>query len=359
MIRFLTKISRLSFVLLLGLFALQKPASAQALTVVTVERPPFSMVENGKQTGFSIDLWEALASDLERQFQIDQVNEFADMFSRIQSGTADLAIANISITAEREREMDFSQPIFESGLQIMMKGSADSQISIFRTVFSRDLFIAATIALVLLFATGMLMWRFERKVQPYFDTPAKDAMFPAFWWALNLVVNGGFEERVPKTPVGRLFGVILVISSLFIVSIFVAKVTAVLTVGAIQSSINGVNDLYGKDVATISGSTASTYLDARDIRFREYPGLNELLEEFETGKIDAVVFDAPILAFYANNSNGDAKMVGTAFRRENYGIVFPSGSKLAEPINQSLLRLREDGTYDDIYRKWFGVDGSR
>jgi polar amino acid transport system substrate-binding protein len=38
-----------------------KGAAAQSLTVTTVERPPFSMRIEGKQTGFSMELWEALA----------------------------------------------------------------------------------------------------------------------------------------------------------------------------------------------------------------------------------------------------------------------------------------------------------
>ncbi|HHI70679.1 MAG TPA: transporter substrate-binding domain-containing protein, partial [Rhodobacteraceae bacterium] len=89
---------------------------------------------------------------------------------------------------------------------------------------------------------------------------------------------------------------------------------------------------------------------------RTYDNLDMLLKAFEDEKLDAVVFDAPILAYYANNDGRDiAKVVGPVFLRENYGILLPPDSPLAEPINQSLLRLRENGTYDEIYRKWFGT----
>jgi polar amino acid transport system substrate-binding protein len=77
---------------------------------------------------------------------------------------------------------------------------------------------------------------------------------------------------------------------------------------------------------------------------------------FEDGTVEAIVFDAPILAYYANtHAKAGAKLVGQVFLPENYGIALPSGSELAEPINQSLLKLRENGTYTDIYRKWFGI----
>ena len=47
-------------------------------------------------------------------------------------------------------------------------------------------------------------------------------------------------------------------------------------------------------------------------------------------------------------------MAGSVFLRENYGIVFPSGSSLVEDVNRALLGLRENGTYETIYRRWFG-----
>ena len=327
---------------------------AQDLTIATISRSPFSMFENGQDTGFSIDLWDALAKDIGKSFEYRRVTEFQEMLRLVEAGEVDAAVANISITASRESVMDFSQPIFEAGLQILMPAEKNSNLNLLKVIFSRDLVIAIILAFAMLFGGGLLMWRFERGAQPYFDRTAKEAMFPAFWWALNLVVNGGFEERVPRTFFGRIFGVFLVLSSLFIVSIFVAKITAALTVDAIQNSVDSVNDLYGNRVGTISGSTASLYLNTRDLAFIGYQNPEELFADFESRDLEAIVFDAPILAFYASKSNGKAQLVGPVFLRENYGIALPSGSTLAEPLNQSLLRLRENGAYDRIYRKWFG-----
>jgi len=153
--------------------------------------------------------------------------------------------------------------------------------------------------------------------------------------------------------------VILVVSSLFLVSVFVARITATMTVEAIQSSVTSINDLYGRRVGTTEGSTAATFLEDRDMRFRAYIGLDPLIEAFERDELDAVVFDAPILAFYVNTDGAEVgELVDRVFLRENYGIALPTGSPLAEPINQSLLRLRENGTYATIYRRWFGTSGT-
>ncbi|SEK93424.1 transporter substrate-binding domain-containing protein [Pacificibacter marinus] len=330
-------------------------AAAEDLTVTTVTRPPFSMVENGKDTGFSIELLDEIAKNLDWTYSINRVQNFSEMLSAVENGTSDAAIANISITAGREAVMDFTQPIFEAGLQIMTP-SDPNKGSIWSIILSKDLVLAIVGAFALLLGCGMLMWRLERKHQEYFDMNAREAMFPAFWWALNLIVNGGFEERQPRTPLGRMFGVFLVISSLFFVSVFVARITAAMTVDAIQANVADINDLYGKNVGTLSGSTAGDFLDKRDIKFAGYTDITLLLEAFEIGAIDVVVFDAPILAYYVNSQKDNkARLIGQVFLAENYGIALQSNSVLSEQINQSLLELRENGTYDRVYKKWFGA----
>ena len=332
------------------------PQAVDPIVVATVTRAPFSLVEGGKETGFSLDLWGEVAQGIGRETEIIRFEQFADMLDAVETGRADLAVANISVTSAREEVFDFSRPIFASGLQIMVPAGGNS-LSIWSILFSTDVLLAVIGAFALLFGGGMIMWRLERNAQPYFEGTAIQMAFPAFWWALNLVVNGGFEERVPRTALGRILGTFLVVASLFLVSVFVAKITSVLTVNAITSSINGPDDLYRQRVATVEGSTAAAFLDGRDIRYVGYEGLGGLLKAFESGKADAAVFNSPVLTYYTSTiGEGVGQMAGPVFMRENYGFALASGSSLAEPVNRLLLRLREDGTYARLYRKWFGTN---
>lgn len=336
--------------------ALGVPSLAQDLRVVTVTRTPFSQVENGQDVGFTLELWAEIANELGLGYSIQRVDKFSDMLAAVENSAADVGAANISITAEREERMDFSQPIFASGLRVMVPAE-DSGSALFQIIFSRDVVLAVFGAFGLLFAGGMLMWVFERGRQEYFQGSASEKAFPAFWWALNLVVNGGFEERMPRSPFGRIFATLLVVSSLFVVSIFVAKITAAMTVDAIQSSVQSVNDLYGKRVGTTSGSTAAAYMDGRDLRYRGYDDLTRLIEAFEAGELDAVVFDAPILSYYVNTDGaGIGQLVGPTFLREYYGFALAPNGDLREPVDRVLLRFSEDGTYRRIYTKWFGQE---
>jgi ABC-type amino acid transport substrate-binding protein len=67
------------------------------------------------------------------------------------------------------------------------------------------------------------------------------------------------------------------------------------------------------------------------------------------------VYDAPVLQYYAHtDGKGLVQVVGPIFREETYGIALPTGSSLRKPINESLLRMMQNGTYDSMYQKWFG-----
>lgn len=330
-------------------------AGAQEITVATVTRPPFSMPAEEGHTGFSIDLMDAVGALLGREISYDRFDSFADMLTAVSSGQTDAAIANISVTAERERILDFSQPMFASGIQIMLPRGEDS-LSVIPVLMNRDLWLTIGLALLALLGGGMLMWVFERRHQPYFDLSAKEAPFPAFWWALNLTINGGFEERMPRSRPGRVFGVFLVLGSLFVVSIVVAQITAYLTIEAISENVDGLNDLDGRRIGTTVGSTSAAFLDARQMGFASYPNLVALFDAFESGEIAAVVFDGPILAYYVNETAPDAaRLLDQVYRPENYGIAFPNGSMLREDVDQALLQLHEDGTYDALVAKWFGL----
>lgn len=333
----------------------QEPSEAEkVLKVMTIERQPFTIISQDEYTGFSIDLWKALAGQLGLKYEFSKSANFGEMLAAVREGRADAAIANISITAGRETTMDFSQPIFDSGLQIMVPTDSPAS-SIASALFTWDMFGLLAMGGFVLFLAGSLMWYFERRAQPYFETPYKEGAWRSFWWALIVVVNGGFEERIPSSWPGRFFAVVLVVSSLFVVSIFVAKITATLTVGELRSNIQTLTDLHGKRVGTTTGSTTASYLKSRLIRFTEFDNIAELFQSLEDGELDAVVHDAPILAYYAETGGkGRVRTTGAVFRPEKYGIALAQGSPLVEALNRALLRLQEDGAYRELIIKWFG-----
>jgi len=330
-------------------------SSSTPLKVATIERRPFSFKTSDGYAGFSIDLWNAIARERGWISTFVDSASFKDMLGSVETKTVDLAIANISITSAREQVLDFSQPVFDAGLQILVPADGGSG-SVLSAIFTLDMLAWVVAAGALLFVVGNLMWFFEHRAQPYFDKPYREGMWPSFWWALNLLINGGFEERVPRSIPGRIFGTLLVVASLFIVSAFVAKITSALTVGQLRNEVQGVNDLYGKRVATTERSTAAAYLERNGVRFRTFASVDDAFKALEKKELDAVVHDAPIVSYYAANAGkGIARTIGAILQPEKYGIALPQNSALTEDINLALLRLREDGTYARLVKRWFGA----
>jgi polar amino acid transport system substrate-binding protein len=139
------------------------------------------------------------------------------------------------------------------------------------------------------------------------------------------------------------------------VAFYTAQLAATLTVQQIQGGINGPDDLQGKKVATTRGSTAAAALRELRADVHEVARIEEAYKVLHDKQVDAVVFDAPVLLFYAaKEGKGRVQMVGAPFRKEDYGIVFPRNAPLRKQVNVALLALREDGTYLQLYEKWFG-----
>lgn len=123
----------------------------------------------------------------------------------------------------------------------------------------------------------------------------------------------------------------------------------------LRTTINGPQDLPGKQVATISGTTAVQYLREQNIESIQYDSKEEAYLALSDNEVDAVVYDAPALQYYASHQGKNkVKTVGSPFKLQNYGIALPINSLYRESINSALLNLMEDGRASQIEEKWFG-----
>lgn len=123
-----------------------------------------------------------------------------------------------------------------------------------------------------------------------------------------------------------------------------------------NEEIQSIEDVDGKVVATRTGSTSETYLKEHTDAIPEaFPQIIEGYQNVLAGRADAVLYDLPNVLFYSEQeAEGRLKTVGEKLTGEEYGIAFPKGSELRDVIDEALTTLKENGTYDDIYEKWFG-----
>lgn len=130
-----------------------------------------------------------------------------------------------------------------------------------------------------------------------------------------------------------------------------------------DSDIASADDLSGKVVAVQGGTTAHEVMEKlfgekhKDIK--SFDNNNLAIMELEKGGADAVVADNGVIEYYsASNPDKKLKVVGDkdTFEAEFYGMMFPKGSEVKADFDAALEKLVEDGTYTDIYKKWFGED---
>src|SRR5262245_31947848 len=154
----LTAIGRLaaalSLLLVLTSFAAAQTAP-QELRVVTRVLPPLVVDQNGTFTGFSIDLWTRIAERLQLKVTYQVAPDVRALLEEVRAGRADLGVAAISITAAREATFDFSHPILNAGLQIMVRGKgkdddANPLWDLLGLLFSTTILVWLGIALLLI-----------------------------------------------------------------------------------------------------------------------------------------------------------------------------------------------------------------
>ncbi|MEN4805817.1 glutamine ABC transporter substrate-binding protein GlnH [Pantoea agglomerans] len=127
-----------------------------------------------------------------------------------------------------------------------------------------------------------------------------------------------------------------------------------------ENDIKGISDLNGKVVAVKSGTGSVEYAKAniKSKDLRQFPNIDSAYMELGTNRADAVLHDTPnILYFIHTAGKGRFKAVGDSIEAQQYGIAFPKGSDdLREKINGALKTLKENGTYNTLYKKWFGTE---
>ena len=96
-------------------------AASQKLTVgMELAYPPFEMTDpTNKPTGLSIDFAAALAKKLGREIVIENM-AWAGLIPALETGKIDLIISSMTITEERKKTIDFSEPYAMANLALLI-----------------------------------------------------------------------------------------------------------------------------------------------------------------------------------------------------------------------------------------------
>jgi glutamine transport system substrate-binding protein len=82
--------------------------------------PPFEFKEGGEYKGIDIDILKAIADSQGFKVKLNSM-DFGGIIPAMQAGELDVAIAGMSITDDRKKVVDFSDPYFDAGLSLVVK----------------------------------------------------------------------------------------------------------------------------------------------------------------------------------------------------------------------------------------------
>jgi ABC-type amino acid transport substrate-binding protein len=121
------------------------------------------------------------------------------------------------------------------------------------------------------------------------------------------------------------------------------------------SDIQAVEDLNGANVATQQGTTGQEYVkeETEAGEERAFPEGPDAVNAVKNGTVDAAVIDYPVAQDAVEKTTG-IEIAAAIPTEEQYGfVVAQENDELLEQLNEGLAEAMDDGTYTEIYEKWF------
>lgn len=345
-------IPSLIIVILILLIGTYTPIFGQKTYVVDVNKIQPNVIINREDiTGFDIQIWEAIAEDMGLNFRYREV-PFDQIFKDLEDGKADVGIAAITINSERESYIDFSHHYLDSGLRIAVPNSYVSKDVSLKSIFA-PLSKILIIFVLFLFLCCNALWYLERGNCEAISDTYFPGVFEALWCSIATMTTVGYGDISPKKWSGRICAFVIMLVGISLFGIVISQVTSTLTFEKFKSSISNYKDLRGRTVLTKSNTTSETILKNIGADVITFDNIDDAYGSSITNELP-VVFDSPSVVYFANNEGiGKVSVVGDMFDLQYYGFALRQNSELREQINLSLLRLRDNGEYERIYKNWF------
>jgi polar amino acid transport system substrate-binding protein len=315
-------------------------ASQRELVVGTKQAPPFAMKDaSGNWSGVSIDLWRRISDELQLRYRFVEEPQVQGLIDGLASGKFDIAVAALTVTAPRERVVDFTEPFYATGLGIAVRaGDEASWLPVIRTMTSFG-FAQAVLALVgLALATGLLVWLIERRHNEHFGGGLAKGVGAGVWWSTVAMTQRHTGDLGPQTPLGRLVAIVWMIVSIITIAVFTASITSVLTIRHLQGTVHEVSDLSSVRVGAVAGTSTEDTLSHLRITYRSFATAEDGLGALRAHAIDAFVYDKPLLAWTIRQRfSSSIELVDKTFDIQDYAFALPSDSPLRKAVNVAVL----------------------
>uniref|UniRef100_G1PSR7 Glutamate receptor n=1 Tax=Myotis lucifugus TaxID=59463 RepID=G1PSR7_MYOLU len=367
------------------------------LVVTTILENPYLMLKgnhqemegNDRYEGFCVDMLKELAEILRFNYRIRLVGDgvygvpeangtWTGMVGELITRKADLAVAGLTITAEREKVIDFSKPFMTLGISILYRvhmGRKPGYFS-FLDPFSPGVWLFMLLAYL---AVSCILFLVARLTPYEWYSPHACAR-----GRCSLLVNqyslgnslwfpvGGFMQQgstiAPRALSTRCVSGVWWAFTLIIISSYTANLAAFLTVQRMDVPIESVDDLADQttiEYGTIHGGSSMTFF--QNSRYQTYQRMwnymyskqpSVFVKSTEEGVARVLNSNYAFLLEstmneYHRQRNCNLTQVGGLLDTKGYGIGMPVGSAFRDEFDLAILQLQENNRLEILKRKWW------
>ncbi|XP_076633776.1 glutamate receptor IB isoform X2 [Colletes latitarsis] len=372
-----------------------------------------TLVGNDSYEGYCKDLADLIAKKLGITYELRIVkdgkygmrnrnNSWDGMVGELIRKEADIAIAPMTITSERERVIDFSKPFMSLGISIMIKKPVKQKPGVFSFLnpLSKEIwvcvifsYIGVSIVLFTVSRFSPYEWRVltlssggdpsvrndptlqhphASQGSPHMPTSsmANDfSIINSLWFALAAFMQQGCDIS-PRSISGRIVGSVWWFFTLILISSYTANLAAFLTVERMVAPINSPEDLASQtEVQYGTLSHGSTWDFFRNSKINLYTKMWEFMNSrshvfvktydegirrvrTSKGKY-ALLIESPKNEYINEREPCDTMKVGNNLDAKGFGVATPLGSPLRDPINLAVLSLKENGELAKLVNRWW------
>lgn len=319
------------------------------LTVAVAECPPFVIFENGNYSGLAVFLWERVGNELGLSWNYAEYS-LGDLLETTRSqdnpDLPDVGVSCTSVTAEREKLIDFSHSFNETYTAIAVR-----QTTLWSAVTgffaSPRVLKAILIVLGIAVLIGTVFYLLEHRVNKklFSSNSIVGRILEPTIIGLMFITNGPIRFYRFKTLTARALATVLTLSSTFLIAAITAVLASSFTLNAMQTEVRTLDDLRNLQVGALSASTSSAFLSSNGIMHQTRPDLDALVMDLDNGKLDAIVSDAAFLRYRINQGQQQGQFKSLTvlpyeLEAQNYAFILLEDSPLRERINRALLSVR-------------------
>ncbi|KAK7302891.1 hypothetical protein RJT34_13788 [Clitoria ternatea] len=339
------------------------PSGSDPLRVAIPLNPAFDNFlkeEHPNQyVGFCIDLFDKAHKILrDKYFGLPYVfyplNEsYDELLLNVKNESYDAIVGDVTILANRAKDVWFTQPYTESGLSLILPVESEGSAWLFMKPFNWEMWVAT---IGILIYTMVIIWFLEHHFNPDFGGPLKNQISTTLWFAFTSLFFA-HRENISTNSARVVVGVWL-----FLVFVLTSSYTANLSSMLTVERLNTGRDIewLKQNNLTVGCDNSSTFVknylvnvyNFHSQQIIEVDGEHDIVDKFKSKRISALFLETPYEKVFLNKYCNAYTAITAAYKFGGLGFVFQKGSPMAKDFSEAILTLAENGTLKSLEEQW-------